>query len=173
MKGFTLIELMLVTALVGIFLALGLPSLRTLKANMITVAEEQRLLALLRLARASATYGHGNALLCPLDARSAPACGSSAGEGWLLFQDRNADRVYNDHTDQLLRLERLSSTRELRVLRANATPFSGAVTYRPDGSVAQPVTLRLCAPGSTRVQRVVINLSGRIRRAREAMLCPA
>jgi len=172
MRGFTIIELLLVTSFVALLLALGLPALHTLQGNLATAAESQRLLSLLRLARAGATARQGRTVLCPLHTGgTTPACGAPFNDGWLLFLDANGDGAYASGDDELLRMERVPRRRALRVLDARGRGFAGAVTYRPDGSVLRPATLRLCAEGAQRRRRVVISMTGRVRTAREASPC--
>jgi prepilin-type N-terminal cleavage/methylation domain-containing protein len=64
-RGFTLPELLMVMALAAVLLVLAVPALSTLRGNMATAAEAQRLLSLLRVARASAAAGRVDTVLCP------------------------------------------------------------------------------------------------------------
>ena len=172
MRGFTLVDLLVVTCLVGLFLSLGLPALRTLQGNIATAVEQHRLLSLLRTARTAASAGHRQTVLCPLASRSgAPACGAASGEGWLLFADGNSDLSFRSDDDDLLRIEHLARRSELHVLDGRGRLFAGAIAYRPDGSVRTPATLTLCSGAGTRRLHVVVSMTGRVRTAREEQPC--
>ncbi|KGE03727.1 GspH/FimT family protein [Pseudohaliea rubra] len=174
MRGFTLLDLLLVTGLLATFLAVGLPGLHSLQGKVVATVEQQRLLSLLRLARASASAGQRQTVLCPLaGGRSQPACGDDAADGWLLFADSNGDRRYLPGDDELLRVERLPGGPGLRVLNRRGDAFASVLAFRPDGSVLTPATARFCAEASPHTLRVVISMTGRIRTAREAGACAA
>ena len=174
MRGFTLLDLLLVTALVGLFLTLGLPGLRILQGNLATSVEQYRLLSLLRTARSAATHTHQPTVVCPADGeQAAPACGQAAGRGWLVFADGNGDRRYDPADDALLRVERIPKGRSLRVRDRGGEVFDRALTFRADGSVLTPASVELCAGRSRRVVRIVISMTGRVRTERESVPCTA
>ncbi|HKK22453.1 MAG TPA: GspH/FimT family protein [Pseudohaliea sp.] len=172
MRGFTIIDLLLVTGLVALFLCIGLPALRTLHGNSLAAVEHHRILSLLHTARARATAGRRSTVLCPLAAPGqAVACGPAAGEGWLLFGDGNGDRRFQAAKDEVLRIERTRSRNGVRVLDRRGEPFAGVISYRADGSSITPATLQLCASASTHRRRVVISMTGRVRSVREPAPC--
>lgn len=172
-RGFGIVEVLLVVALAALLALLAVPGLRTLQANSATVVEEQRVLALLRLARSRATTARTDTVLCPLAAVAAtPQCGDAFG-GWLLFRDGNGDGRFRADADELLRLERTGARRSLQVLGRGGDPFSAAITYRADGTVRRPATLRLCVSGATRSRRLVVSMTGRVRRVRGEAACAA
>ena len=172
MRGFTLLDLLMVTALIGVFLTVGLPGLRILHGNLATTVEQHRLLTLLRIARSAATHGHQRTVVCPVDAGQAePACGRAAGAGWLVFADGNGDRRYSPGNDKLLRIEHIPSARSIEVRGRSGGVFDRALTFRPDGSVLTPATVELCAGSSQRTVRVVISMTGRVRTQRKPLPC--
>jgi prepilin-type N-terminal cleavage/methylation domain-containing protein len=172
MRGFTLPELLIVTTLVAIFIGIGMPGMRTLHGNLATGVEQHRLVSLLKTARAAAIHRHRRTVVCPADAEEAElACGSAAGAGWLVFSDGNGDRRYSAADDELLRSERIPSTRALHVQDRNGEVFDDVLTFRPDGSVSTPATVQLCAGGSQRILRIVISMTGRVRTEREQVPC--
>ncbi|MHA7816199.1 MAG: GspH/FimT family pseudopilin [Pseudohaliea sp.] len=172
MRGFTMVDLLLVACLAGLFLSLGLPALRTIQGNIATTVEQHRLLSLLRTARTAASAGRRQTVLCPLASGAGdPACGAASGEGWLLFTDGDRDLSFRSDDDDLLRVERLARRGELHVLDGRGRIFAGAIAYRPDGSVRTPATLTLCSGGGTRTLHVVVSMTGRVRTAREEQPC--
>lgn len=66
--GFTLIELMIVLAVLSIFAAIALPSFQQLIANNRTLSVNNELLDLLQYARTTAVMQHRNISLCQNDA---------------------------------------------------------------------------------------------------------
>ena len=174
MRGFTLLDLLVVIALVGLFLNFGVPGLRTLQGNLATTVEQYRLLSLLRTARSAATLGHQRTVVCPVGVEHAePACGEAAGAGWLVFADGNGDRRYSPGDDELLRVERIPKARSLHVRERGGEPFDRTLIFRPDGSVLTPATVELCAASSPRTARIVISMTGRVRTERAPLPCAA
>jgi type IV fimbrial biogenesis protein FimT len=163
----------MVVALSAVLLVLAVPALSTLRGNMATVAEAQRLLSLLRVARASAAARRIDTVLCPLASPASPACGDFFSGGWLLFADENRDGRYRPGQDALIRVEQSPSRRALHAVDARGRTFAAAVSFRPDGSVRRPATIRLCTDLGKRTQRVVISMTGRVRTAREEGRCVA
>jgi type IV fimbrial biogenesis protein FimT len=172
-RGFTLPELLMVMALAAVLLVLATPALTTLNGNMATAAEAQRLLSLLRVARASAAAGRVNTVLCPVASQVAPACGDAFSGGWLLFADENRDGRYRPGEDALIRIEHSPPRRALHATDRRGRNFAAAVSFRPDGSVRRPATIRLCTTHGARTHRVVISMTGRVRSAREEGTCLA
>jgi Tfp pilus assembly protein FimT len=172
MRGFTLLDLLVVIALVGLFLTFGAPGLRTLQGSVATTVEQYRLLSLLRTARSAATHGHQRTVVCPVDVEHAePACGEGAGAGWLVFADDNGDSRYSPGDDELLRVERIPKARSLHVHEGGGEVFDRTLIFRPDGSVLTPATVELCAASSPRTARIVISMTGRVRTEREPLPC--
>lgn len=87
--GFTLVELMIVVAVVAILTAIGLPSFSaTIRANRIAT-RTNALIAAVSLARSEAVRSNVAAGLC---ARATDTtCGVNWDNGWLVFTDTNGD----------------------------------------------------------------------------------
>lgn len=88
--GFTLLEIMLVIALVAILLGLGAPSFAEFMRNSRITGKANDLLAALNLARTEAIKRHVPVTVCASDdARAAtPACDADADFGeWIVFVD--------------------------------------------------------------------------------------
>lgn len=109
LTGFTLIELMIVIAIVGILLTVGIPSMRTAISNSRAATLKDTLLIDIMYAR---NYAITNTVVVkmiphgtnPQAADSADsvaslfepnASGVNWGLGWLMFADTNDDNIYN------------------------------------------------------------------------------
>lgn len=173
MRGFTLIEVLLVTALLAVVLVIGIPALRTLQANIGVAAESSRLLSLLRFTRAQAAVSRHNTVLCGRAvAEHTPGCAPAGADGWLAFVDRDGDGAFDAGADTLLR-ELPPPSQPLAVVDRDGDPVSGAIAFRPDGAALRALTMALCAPGATRSRELVISMTGRVRTARVGGPCGA
>lgn len=112
-KGFTLIELMVVLAIVALLSTLAAPSLnQMIQSNTISSAVNS-LLADMRFARSEGMRRGGGIVVCHSDSPEAnnPACaaGTSWKTGWIVFHDLNNDGV-KDAAEPVLRVQSALST---------------------------------------------------------------
>ncbi len=85
-NGFTLIELMITLAIVGILLLVGLPSLKsTMQGNQL-VAATNELLSALHVARSEAIKLNSRVSVCAT-AGTTTCAGSDWSQGWVVFVD--------------------------------------------------------------------------------------
>jgi type IV fimbrial biogenesis protein FimT len=90
-RGLTLIEIMVVVALVAIMAALAAPSFRDLIVrNQINSAINDLMIAV-QLARSEAIRLNRNVTLCRSADGNACAAGGDWEQGWIVFEDRNGD----------------------------------------------------------------------------------
>jgi type IV fimbrial biogenesis protein FimT len=94
-RGFTLIELMVVLAIIAIMLMLAAPSFqRTITQQKIsTVASD--LLASIMQARGEAIKNNQQTMITPLDS-------TNWSKGWRIFVDMDNDKAYTEGTDTLI-----------------------------------------------------------------------
>ncbi|MBL4712788.1 MAG: GspH/FimT family pseudopilin [Gammaproteobacteria bacterium] len=108
--GFTLIELIVTMAIVGILLVVGLPSLKTMVQGNQLVASSNDLLAALTVARSEAIKNNASVSIC--ESSDGTSCASTGKwqNGWIVFIDANRDRLGTGapcvalNTDCLLRV---------------------------------------------------------------------
>jgi type IV fimbrial biogenesis protein FimT len=91
--GFTLVELLIALAVVGLLLSLAVPAMRDFVRNNRLAATSNGLLASLQLARNEAVKRQLNVVACASDSPTAtnPTCSFGAFRGWIVFVDANAN----------------------------------------------------------------------------------
>lgn len=143
-KGFTLIELMVVIAIVAIVSAIALPSLTAFIDSTRFSAQANDLVAALNYARSEAVKRNADVSVCPSTDGATCASSSSWSTGWLVtLADGTVIQVY-------------PALKSGITLSASA---SGSLAYKPSGqSTAR--TFSLC--GSGRSRSIQISQSGRV-----------
>lgn len=147
--GFTLIELMIVVALLAIISAFALPAFQTFIASNRLTSEANELLAGLNLARSEAVRTQRRVVLCRA---SATGCVTTADgerwQRWVVFVDNDADGVFD--ANELLREQVITGT-TLNLVSNDALRAAGnQIAFRPDGLAR--------APGSLALQGAVISV---------------
>jgi type IV fimbrial biogenesis protein FimT len=177
LRGFTLLELMVVVAIVAVLATLGMPSFtRLIQANTVS-STANILLADLRYTRSEAIRRGGGVLMCRSDAPEAshPACSSASSgaagrgwaDGWIVFQDWNGNGV-QDGDEPVLRVQSA-----LPRIDAISEPGDSATAFRFTATGRTPISSTLLRIGGSHidsaVQRLVcVNFGGRARIASAA-----
>jgi len=183
-SGFSLLEALVVLALIAVLLSLAVPGLAGMRQRHALQADAQALWSSLVLARSQALERQQRVMLCPTSANSANLanlaildCDASGdwSRGWLVFVDGNQDGQRQQ--DERL-LQRVGDLGQGTRLQGNATVRKGA-GYGADGRSESATgaflagTLSLCRAGLTEAWEVVINALGRPRLQRvEVAYCP-
>ena len=163
-QGFTVIELMLVVAIVAISLSIGVPSFLNSVQNNRMTGQINSLIGALSYARSEAVkLGQNNVTICASN-DNASCSGSSAWEdGWIIFQDNNNDGSV-DSGETLLRIsEELSGDNTLR-----STGFASdtLLSFNNRGMVSSSGSFQLCDDrGASDAKAVILNISGQSRLA--------
>jgi type IV fimbrial biogenesis protein FimT len=131
-KGFTVTELMVVTAIVAILLGIGVPSYRYITASYRISGEVNSLLGDLQYARAEALREGQPVTVCI--SRNGTSCdgGSTTWqEGWIVFSDVNGNGTV-DAADTVVKVQQafLGATPDRFVDLANGV---ATVTYNREG----------------------------------------
>lgn len=112
-RGFTLLELMVVVSVVAILLAIAAPSFRPLIQSNAMSSTVNTFLSDLRYARNESIKRSGNVVLCRSDAPESinPACNGGSGpggngwaSGWIVFHDLDNDGTHAA-TEPILRVQ--------------------------------------------------------------------
>ncbi len=183
--GFTLIELMITLAVVGILLMVGVPSLKTFMQGNQLIASTNELISALHVARSEAIKLNTRVSICESsDGASCDTTGSWKN-GWIVFVDGNGappgDLVGtgvacadDTNTDCLLRIHDAISDNLLSVEAVDAGGVSvSSFTFTSRGlpkaanGAAQSGVFSLCSFDSSNnvinFRRVILSLSGRVR----------
>ena len=153
-RGFSLLELMVVTAIALALAALALPSWRSLLERWMLRAQAQALVDDLRYARTQALARAQPVSLCL--SGQASRCASAGQIGWLVFLDPDGDRQLG-LGESVLRQHQLDPQRLF--IRSNHA--RAVLTYQSTGLArAAAQTLTLSATGGAR-RLICISLQGR------------
>lgn len=168
-RGFTLLEALVVLALLAVLLSLAAPSLQGLRQKHQMQSQAEQLQASLLLARSEALRRQQRVTLCVRESSAAagPDCGSAGtwAQGWVMFVDGN-DNGRREAAETVLQLH--DALPGFLKLQGNAL-VERYISYGPQGrsqtttGAFQAGTLTLCGAGQAHVWRVVINAIGKSR----------
>lgn len=163
--GFTLLEALVVLALLGVLLALAAPDLSHLHRSHQMQSQAEQLQASLMLSRSEAVRRQQRVTLCVREGVHDCATQGSWAQGWVVFVDANDNAVRDQHETVLLVQAALPA---FMTLKGNAT-VDRYVSFGPDGrsqnitGAFQAGTLTLCGSGQAHIWRMVINAVGKPR----------
>lgn len=164
-RGFTLLEVLVVLALLGVLLALAAPGLSNVRQKHQMQSQAEQLQAALMLSRSEALSRQQRVTLCVREAGQDCASEGTWAQGWVVFVDDN-DNAIRDKGEKVLLVQ--AALPAFLTLQGNAT-VDRYVSYGPDGrsksttGAFQAGTLTLCGSGQAHVWRVVINAVGKPR----------
>lgn len=161
-RGFTLLEAMVVVAVLGVVLAVAIPSMSEFSANNQVAGARSAFTAAVALARTEAAKRGAPVLIQP---RSSGAAGNAFAQGWEVVVDANNDGQGN--------------AGELRLRRSEALPVGVTMDGSPlvfratgwlDGTTDQEFAVCRTV-GSSQGYRVTVALSG-VAEVATASPCP-
>lgn len=165
-RGYTLVELLIVLAIAGILLSIGLPKLATVQQAALGDRVLKTLMGHMALARSEAAKEGRIVTLCP--SVDGVSCGDNWSRGSLLFSDRNADRKLNQD-DRVIAIRQGDLPHGSLSWRAfgnrrylQFTP-TGALRYQSGNFTYCDSTLN---PQLSR--QLIVNGAGRVRVARDS-----
>ena len=144
-RGFSLVELMVALSIIGITLAIGVPSYRYVTNSNRVSAEVNQLLGDMQYARSEAVKEGTPVSVCPGTATATGTppvyTGSCANSlnwqgGWLVFADVNGDGSYNTG-DQILKVQPPFSSTDTFV---STDPTVTFISFNREGFAAIPST---------------------------------
>ncbi len=172
-NGFSLIELLVVVAMLGVLLALAAPGFQDTIESANTNSQAKNIMSMLNLARSEAVKRGRNVAICA----SLDGLDCSAGdwsEGWMVFVDNNDDADGDtgsvDVGDTIIRVyDTLGAgstlTFTLDLLQYDAQGFSTA-------GATQTFLLCPLTNNANNARSVEVGVSGRGRRIENGLVCP-
>ncbi len=175
--GFTLIELMVVVALVAVLQSLAAPALMSLANSMRLTTATNLLFSSLLLARSEAIKRNSRAVVCK--SATGSACITTGGweQGWIVFHDANNNAALDSGEAILSREQTVSPPIRL----TGNSPVASYVSYTAMGTSNYPSgafqtgTFTICPESSTSVaaREIKISISGRPRTLKSTVnQCP-
>ncbi len=176
-RGFTLIEIMIVLAVLATLLTVGIPLMQGQLARSRLHAESGRFLGAIHLARSEAVKRNLPVSICPsrMAKTGERECSGIFAEGWIVFANADRDGVVDADTDEVLQVfEGLPPGYHLTNRSGNRDAYR-LINYLPDGSSHNPRTFMFCPPQHSGVQSlsIVMNIVGRARLVSGWGQCPA
>lgn len=175
-RGFTIIELMVTVALLGVLLAVAAPSFSTFQRNAELTSFVNSLVAAINSAR-------GEAMKRGRYAMVVPANGANWSSGWIVFVDVDGTRAYEAGGSDVLILSReappsyLTITASAGSTAADTTPYMlfDASGYSKNkaggfGALTLSVVRNDVSSGTanSETRRVVVSSTGRVRSCKPA-----
>jgi type IV fimbrial biogenesis protein FimT len=169
--GFTLMELIVTICVMGILLAIAIPSFYTVIQNNYAGSVNNDFVISLQYARSEAIKRATSVSVCATSSSAFTACGSSWSLGWIVFVDVSGNGVYNAGVDTIVRTVALNGQNAT----VTSVPSVNSATYNSAGFSAPStsnVTFTVSATGcsGTYAHTVAISLTGRINVT--AITCP-
>lgn len=166
-QGITLMELLMVLAILGVLVGVGIPSMRSMVRSFELTSASNDLLGGLLLARTEALKRNSRGVICKSSDGEYCALAGGWEQGWMVFHDANNNGMRDLGEVLIERQQALAS--ELRI-NGNAT-VARYVSYTADGTTKlsgggfQAGTITLCRVSATKVEarQIVVSAGGRPR----------
>jgi type IV fimbrial biogenesis protein FimT len=168
-RGFTLIELMVVVALVAVMMTLAVPGLRTLLVNQRLNAAASDLQSSAMQARSTALKFNQRVIVQPT--------GGAWADGYRIYIDTNQDSSFSSGSDTLVLTPEAPPAGVTIIKETGANNYFG---YEGSGFLASSISgssnasWKITAAGTDRIRCLIIERSGRARvhDPRPATTCP-
>ncbi len=159
--GFTLIELVVVVALIGLLILLAVPTLDALLLDSQRRSQLNNLYHHLQFTRGQALKENGWVIICK--SADQQSCTTSGGweQGWLVYTDRNRNKTKDTGEPTLTSHPPLADGSSLRYRAFGSTNY---VIYRARGETRSNDTFTHCDHrGNEHARAMILYKSGRAR----------
>ena len=162
-RGFTLLELLIVLAILGILFGIAIPSLKNAVARVQAGAARSAITATLFDAQRHATVLGREIVICPGDAQCVG--GADWSQGWLAFIDLDGNRLHGPGEQIVRREAKLPAG-----VRLQGNIGRPRIVYQPNGGNAGAnITFTLCdRRGPKDALALILSNGGRLRSDRPA-----
>lgn len=176
--GFTLIEILIVVAILGIFLTIGMPALSEFVADQRVRTVTSNIVAEIAFARAKSIESSRRVIMEQL--------GNGWNNGWRTYVDMDGSGSFDKNVDTELKVFEGFAPGNVYTCSAPTKEFATQIIFRPDGRVVRTGKvdpddgiyvidlMKSIAPGNTKIRGIVFGLSGRtavIKKNGSAPLC--
>jgi type IV fimbrial biogenesis protein FimT len=167
-SGFTLFELMVGIAVMGILLSLAVPSFREYGRNSRLIAFQNDLITALNYARNEAIRRSAPVSLCATaNFTTCSAATADMATGWLVFTDETGTAGTLDGTDTLLQMWQGQQMTGLTLTSSGTNPrwiqFTSTGLQSPVVTKTYSIRSATCPSGQQRERRIVVSGIGAIR----------
>ncbi|MDX1573001.1 MAG: GspH/FimT family pseudopilin [Methylophaga sp.] len=159
-KGLTLIELLIVIAIVSILAAIAMPSFNDLLRRQAINGQANALFSMLYLARSEAIKRSSVVTICK--SSDGQNCGGNWSDGWMMFADQNKDGAM-DAGDTMITQGRISEKIAVGWVAFGSNNY---IRFTPRGmTLAQNGTFTVCPENTDEklARSVVVSKTARVR----------
>ena len=160
-QGFTLLELLIVIALLGLLVSMGVPALSTQSSGWQAEFAAKNIQHLMQRSRIRAAQSGQAVVICGMggEGSSTMACESDWGDRVVAFADQQSDGKFSPNDRIVLQSIPHLAHQGLQI-RANRTSFR----VRPNGTLNSSAgSIFICPTVKAQRQRVVVDRLGRTR----------
>lgn len=159
-KGFTLIELIVVMAIVAIAAMIAIPSFNGVITNNAVTTATNDLVSALNLARSEAVTLAGNVTVCKSANQTACTTANNWEQGWIVFSDVDADGVVDGATDDIIRVYNGPGT---GITMTGNTKVASRLTYASTGFFSASFDGTITVTSGSKTIEIITDITGRVR----------